>query len=85
MSNGAIKPIRGRPRKAVYGRVICIQDANGVVHLTHNSIDDNIPATGKFILEVDSTMRALLKSEDLDGDGLITVDDCGPKVKGHAL
>ncbi len=36
---------------------------------------------GKFILEVDSTMEALLKSEDLDGDGLITVDDCGPKVK----
>lgn len=27
-------------------------------------------------------MKALLKSEDLDGDGLITVDDCGPKVKG---
>lgn len=26
-------------------------------------------------------MEALLKSEDLDGDGLITVDDCGPKVK----
>lgn len=26
-------------------------------------------------------MEALLQSEDLDGDGLITVDDCGPKVE----
>jgi len=30
-------------------------------------------------------MEALLQSEDLDGDGLITVDDCGPKVRSHAL
>lgn len=33
-----------------------------------------------FHLSVDSTMAALLKSEDTDNDKLITVDDRGPKV-----
>ena len=33
-----------------------------------------------FHLPVDSTMAALLNSEDTDNDKLITVDDRGPKV-----
>ena len=32
------------------------------------------------VVKVESTMEALLRAEDLDGDGLITVEDWGPKV-----
>ena len=34
-----------------------------------------------FVLNVDDTMEALLRQEDLNKDGLITVDDNGPKVE----
>lgn len=50
---------------------------NGVLHS-----DESILEKGKFVLAVDTTQEALLRHEDLDGDGLITIDDCGPKVKG---
>lgn len=51
--------------------------------LTCDSTDDDIPANREFLLDVELTMQSLLRNEDLDGDGLITVDDCGPKVKLH--
>ena len=35
---------------------------------------------GKFSVAVDKSMESLLRTEDLDGDDLITVDDHGPKV-----
>jgi len=37
------------------------------------------------VVEVDPTMKALLCAEDLDGDGLITINDWGPKVWGIFL
>ena len=33
-----------------------------------------------ILVAVDNTMEALLEKEDTDGDGLITVDDNGPKI-----
>lgn len=36
---------------------------------------------GKLVLDVEATFKALLRAEDLDGDGKITVDDRGPKVQ----
>ena len=33
-----------------------------------------------YLLKVDVSMKALLSTEDLDGDGRITIDDSGPKV-----
>ena len=43
--------------------------------------DEGVLGTRKLSLAVDATQKALLKHEDLDGDGLITVDDRGPKVR----
>ena len=38
------------------------------------------------MLNVSATMEALLEQEDVDRDGLITVDDDGPKVEcGHPV
>lgn len=34
----------------------------------------------EVVLPVETTFEALLRQEDTDGDGLITVDDKGPKV-----
>ena len=34
----------------------------------------------KFPIAVDSTIEALLQTEDLNHDFKITIDDCGPKV-----
>ena len=42
--------------------------------------NEGVIASRKLVIAVDSTQEALLKQEDLDGDGLITVDDSGPKV-----
>ena len=39
----------------------------------------------RFLIEVDASMEALLSTEDLDGDGRITIDDPGPKVKRRNL
>lgn len=33
-----------------------------------------------FVVPVASTLEALLKAEDTDGDHKITIDDTGPKV-----
>ena len=43
-------------------------------------LDDGISGKRKLVLAVKETKKALLESEDLDGDGLITVEDQGPKV-----
>lgn len=34
----------------------------------------------QFLVSVDDTIAALLRSEDVDGDVRITADDNGPKV-----
>ncbi len=34
----------------------------------------------KLVVAVNTTKEELLRREDTDGDGLITVDDHGPKV-----
>ena len=44
-------------------------------------IDDHFLDNQKFVLAVDPTQEALLEQEDLDHDGLITIDDGGPKVQ----
>lgn len=44
------------------------------------SIVNGILERGSFVVAVDETMESLLRTEDLDGDCLITVDDRGPKV-----
>ena len=44
------------------------------------SIVNGILERGNFVVAVDKTMESLLRTEDLDGDCLITVDDHGPKV-----
>ena len=44
------------------------------------SIVNGILENGSFVVAVDKTMESLLRTEDLDGDCLITVDDHGPKV-----
>ncbi|KAL9129635.1 MAG: hypothetical protein Q9217_001953 [Psora testacea] len=41
--------------------------------------DEGVGCSRKFVLAIDTTKDALLKHEDLDGDGLITVEDAGPK------
>ena len=42
---------------------------------------DQIGATRrKLVVVANTTKEELLRSEDTDGDGLITVDDRGPKV-----
>ncbi|KAG8532661.1 uncharacterized protein KY384_002538 [Bacidia gigantensis] len=47
--------------------------------------DSFLFADRKLVLAVDTTKEALLEHEDLDGDGLITVEDTGPKVTSRIL
>lgn len=42
--------------------------------------DDGIDSTFKIVLPVEATQKSLLDQEDIDKDGLITVEDRGPKV-----
>ena len=49
------------------------------------SIVNGILENGSFVVAVDKTMESLLRTEDLDGDCLITVDDHGPKVLALTL
>ena len=49
------------------------------------SIVDGTLNRGKFDVAVDKSIKSLLCTEDLDGDGLITVDDHGPKVLASIL
>ena len=42
--------------------------------------DSGLARDRRFILAVETTLKDLLLQEDLDGNGLITVDDHGPKV-----
>jgi len=49
------------------------------------SQDEGAFENRRLVLAVDATLVALLKEEDTDEDGLITVDDSGPKVKLHLL
>ena len=42
--------------------------------------DDGLHSTLKLVLPVESTQKMLLEQEDLDHDGLITIEDRGPKV-----
>ena len=42
--------------------------------------DAKLSGEQDFVLDVNDTMEALLRQEDLNQDGLITVDDDGPKV-----
>lgn len=43
-------------------------------------VGDGISGKRKLVLAVMETKKALLESQDLDGDGLITVEDQGSKV-----
>ena len=42
--------------------------------------DDGLDTTFKIVLQVEATQKLLLEQEDLDNDGLITIQDRGPKV-----
>ncbi|KAL9100784.1 MAG: hypothetical protein Q9163_003880 [Psora crenata] len=55
------------------------QNENTSTYQWNSSHDAGVFGSRKMVLHVDSTMSALLEHEDLDGDGLITVDDPGPK------
>lgn len=46
-----------------------------------NLDDYNVHNPRKFLINVESTYRSLLASEDTDGNFQITIEDGGPKVQ----
>ena len=52
----------------------------GCCLIDHDWIDDGISGDQRLVLAVKSTLESLLENEDIDGDGLITIEDPGPKV-----
>lgn len=43
-------------------------------------LDNGLASDRNLVLVVEPTLEALLHQEDTDGNGLITIDDQGPKV-----
>ena len=48
-------------------------------------LDLGLVRQGLLIVAVEPTIKRLLEQEDLDRNGLITIDDHGPKVKAYVV
>ncbi|KAH0538157.1 hypothetical protein FGG08_005215 [Glutinoglossum americanum] len=72
----------GKRRSSSISNHVALSENQGKASGVHRrgSHDETTPAPRKFIVAVDSTLKALLAGEDTDGDLKITVEDSGPKV-----
>ena len=71
-------------RKGNYGKFLaCFMRRTFAADLVNT--EDGLRRNHNLVLAVASTRDALLRQEDLDGDGLITVEDGGPKVQDSWL
>ena len=52
---------------------------------TNCQSDSGLVRQGLLIVAVEPTLERLLEQEDLDGNGLITIDDQGPKVYAFVI
>jgi neutral trehalase len=47
--------------------------------------DEKTNEPRRFVVAVDSTIKALLDGEDTDRNMQITIEDCGPKVQRRSF